>query len=72
MTGFFGDSIRFRSNESVVKELLALKSLEKQRKGQIIVFFIDDNFAINPRGPSPSCERSLHGKRRFRGSRRLA
>ncbi len=49
MTGFFGDSIRFRSNESVVKELLMLKSLEKQQKGKIAVFFIDDNFAINPR-----------------------
>jgi len=33
VTGFFGDSIRFRTNE-------------KQR-GQIAVFFIDDNLAIN-------------------------
>jgi radical SAM superfamily enzyme YgiQ (UPF0313 family) len=49
VTGFFGDSIRFRSNQSVVNELLMLKSLEKQRKGRIAVFFIDDNFAINPR-----------------------
>src|SRR5207244_10230464 len=49
VTGFFGDSIRFRSNESVVSELLMLKSLEKQKKGQMVVFFIDDNFAINPR-----------------------
>src|SRR6202521_4462592 len=48
VTGFFGDSIRFRSNESVVNELLMLKSLEKQKKGKIVVFFIDDNFAINP------------------------
>ncbi|HEV2419251.1 MAG TPA: radical SAM protein, partial [Terriglobia bacterium] len=47
VTGFFGDSIRFRSNESVVKELLSLKSLEKKQKGKIAVFFIDDNFAIN-------------------------
>lgn len=47
VTGFFGDSIRFRSNESVVNELLRLKSLEKQRHGKIGVFFIDDNFAIN-------------------------
>ena len=47
VTGFFGDSIRFRSNESVVNELLMLKSLEKKQKGQIAVFFIDDNFAIN-------------------------
>ena len=49
VTGFFGDSIRFRSNESVVNELLALKSLEKRKKGKIAVFFIDDNFAINLR-----------------------
>jgi len=49
VTGFFGDTIRFRSNESVVNELLALKSLAKRRKGKIAVFFIDDNFAINPR-----------------------
>ncbi|HUI41653.1 MAG TPA: radical SAM protein [Terriglobia bacterium] len=49
VTGFFGDSIRFRSNESVVNELLLLKSLGKRRHGQIAVFFIDDNLAINPR-----------------------
>jgi radical SAM superfamily enzyme YgiQ (UPF0313 family) len=49
VTGFFGDSIRFRSNESVVNELLMLKALEKRQKGKVAVFFIDDNFAINPR-----------------------
>ena len=49
VTGFFGDSIRFRSNESVVDELLMLKALEKRQRGKIAVFFIDDNFAINPR-----------------------
>jgi radical SAM superfamily enzyme YgiQ (UPF0313 family) len=47
VTGFFGDSIRFRSNESVVNELLLLKARAKKEKGQIAVFFIDDNFAIN-------------------------
>ena len=47
VTGFFGDSIRFRSNESVVNELLTLKRLEKRQKGKIAVFFIDDNLAIN-------------------------
>jgi radical SAM superfamily enzyme YgiQ (UPF0313 family) len=47
VTGFFGDSIRFRSNESVVNELLLLKSRAKKELGQIAVFFIDDNFAIN-------------------------
>jgi radical SAM superfamily enzyme YgiQ (UPF0313 family) len=49
VTGFFGDAIRFRSNESVVRELLMLKALEKRQHGKIAVFFIDDNFAINPR-----------------------
>ncbi|MDM7921610.1 MAG: radical SAM protein [Pyrinomonadaceae bacterium] len=47
VTGFFGDSIRFRSNESVVEELLRLKARARQEKGQIAVFFIDDNLAIN-------------------------
>jgi radical SAM superfamily enzyme YgiQ (UPF0313 family) len=47
VTGFFGDSIRFRTNESVVEELLRLKSRALQNRGQIAVFFIDDNFAIN-------------------------
>ena len=47
VTGFFGDSIRFRTNESVVNELLLLKALEKERGGKIAVFFVDDNFAIN-------------------------
>jgi radical SAM superfamily enzyme YgiQ (UPF0313 family) len=49
VTGFFGDSIRFRTNESVVNELLLLKARAGSEKGQIAVFFIDDNFAINPR-----------------------
>src|SRR5690242_3563183 len=47
VTGFFGDSIRFRSNESVVNELLLLKARAREEHGQIAVFFIDDNFAIN-------------------------
>src|SRR5258707_9084404 len=47
VTGFFGDSIRFRTNESVVNELLLLKARAKKESGQIAVFFIDDNFAIN-------------------------
>ncbi|HEV2799087.1 MAG TPA: radical SAM protein [Pyrinomonadaceae bacterium] len=47
VTGFFGDSIRFRSNESVVDEILRLKARARKDGGQIAVFFIDDNFAIN-------------------------
>lgn len=47
VTGFFGDSIRFRSNESVVDELLRLKRRARRERGQIAVFFIDDNLAIN-------------------------
>jgi radical SAM superfamily enzyme YgiQ (UPF0313 family) len=47
VTGFFGDSIRFRTNESVIEELLRLKNRSRSEKGQIAVFFIDDNLAIN-------------------------
>lgn len=47
VTGFFGDSIRFRSNQSVVDELLRLKARAHSEDGQMVVFFIDDNFAIN-------------------------
>jgi len=47
VTGFFGDSIRFRTNDSVVEELLRLKARAKEERGQVAVFFIDDNLAIN-------------------------
>jgi radical SAM superfamily enzyme YgiQ (UPF0313 family) len=47
VTGFFGDSIRFRSNESVVDELLRLKARASSDGGKVAVFFVDDNFAIN-------------------------
>src|SRR5215510_12584701 len=47
VTGFFGDSIRFRSNQSVVNELLSLKRRARTEHGQMGVFFIDDNFAIH-------------------------
>jgi radical SAM superfamily enzyme YgiQ (UPF0313 family) len=47
VTGFFGDSIRFRTDESVVDEILRLKARAKKENGNIGVFFIDDNFAIN-------------------------
>jgi radical SAM superfamily enzyme YgiQ (UPF0313 family) len=47
VTGFFGDSIRFRSNESVVDEMLRLKARARKEGGQIAVSFVDDNLAIN-------------------------
>ncbi len=47
VTGFFGDSIRFRSNQSIVDELLRLKARARRTAGEIAVFFVDDNFAIN-------------------------
>jgi radical SAM superfamily enzyme YgiQ (UPF0313 family) len=47
VTGFFGDSLRFRSNESVVNEMLRLKRRARQDRGQVAIFFVDDNFAIN-------------------------
>jgi radical SAM superfamily enzyme YgiQ (UPF0313 family) len=47
VTGFFGKSIRFRSNESIVEEMLRLKARALSEGGKIAVFFVDDNFAIN-------------------------
>ena len=47
MTGFFGDSIRFRTNQSIVDELLKLKARAKTEGGLVSVFFVDDNFAIS-------------------------
>jgi radical SAM superfamily enzyme YgiQ (UPF0313 family) len=47
VTGFFGDSIRFRSNQSIVDEMLRLKARAQRTRGKIAVFFVDDNFAIN-------------------------
>jgi len=47
VTGFFGDSIRFRPNESIVEELLLLKARAGNSRGKVAVFFVDDNFAIN-------------------------
>src|SRR5205823_10330409 len=42
-----GDSIRFRTNQSIVQEMLMLKDRARASKGKIAVFFVDDNFAIN-------------------------
>lgn len=47
VTGFFGDSIRFRSNQSIVDELLRIKQRARDSHGRVAVFFVDDNFAIN-------------------------
>jgi radical SAM superfamily enzyme YgiQ (UPF0313 family) len=47
VTGFFGDSIRFRTNQSIVDEMLRLKERAKGSRGKVAVFFVDDNFAIN-------------------------
>jgi radical SAM superfamily enzyme YgiQ (UPF0313 family) len=47
VTGFFGRQLRFRSNESVIAELLVLKRRAKRERALVSVFFIDDNFAIN-------------------------
>jgi radical SAM superfamily enzyme YgiQ (UPF0313 family) len=47
VTGFFGDSIRFRSNQSIVEEMLRLKARSQRSRGKIAVFFVDDNLGIN-------------------------
>jgi radical SAM superfamily enzyme YgiQ (UPF0313 family) len=46
VTGFFGSHIRFRSNDSVIAELLKLKRIAARNRALVNVFFIDDNFAI--------------------------
>jgi radical SAM superfamily enzyme YgiQ (UPF0313 family) len=46
VTGYFGNSIRFRTNESVVDELLRLKARGAQTGCQFAVFFVDDNLSI--------------------------
>jgi radical SAM superfamily enzyme YgiQ (UPF0313 family) len=46
VTGFFGSHLRFRSNESVISELLTLKRVAARNRALVNVFFIDDNFAI--------------------------
>jgi radical SAM superfamily enzyme YgiQ (UPF0313 family) len=47
VTGFFGRQLRFRSNESVIAELLALKRVAARDRAMVSVFFVDDNIAIN-------------------------
>jgi radical SAM superfamily enzyme YgiQ (UPF0313 family) len=47
VTGFFGDSIRFRSNQSIVEEMLKIKERTRNTRGKAAVFFVDDNFAID-------------------------
>jgi len=47
VTGFFGDSIRYRSNRSIVEEMLKIKERARNTRGKVAVFFVDDNFAIN-------------------------
>ena len=47
VTGFFGTSVRFRSNDDVVAEILRLKAMARHNNGLVMIFFVDDNFAIN-------------------------
>jgi len=47
VTGFFGDSIRFRPNRGIVDEMLRIKERAAASRGKAAVFFVDDNFAIN-------------------------
>ena len=47
VTGFFGDSIRFRDDDNVIEELQRLEALARRDKAFVLACFIDDNFAIN-------------------------
>jgi radical SAM superfamily enzyme YgiQ (UPF0313 family) len=72
VTGFFGDSIRFRTNESVIEELMRLKARARRERGQIAVFFIDDNLAINVKRTKSLLRDIIARARNCRGSRRSA
>jgi radical SAM superfamily enzyme YgiQ (UPF0313 family) len=41
VTGYFGDSIRFRSNQSIVEEMLKIKQRAAGSRGKAAVFFVD-------------------------------
>src|SRR5258707_1281578 len=60
VTGFFGDSIRFRTNESVVNELLRLKARAREEGGQIAVFWIDDAAACDATVQKAGSRRAAH------------
>src|SRR5262245_46872170 len=47
VTGFFRDSVRFRTKQSAVDEQLLIKARAEKDKGSVSVFFIDDKSAIN-------------------------
>src|SRR3712207_5905244 len=47
VTGFFGDSIPFRTNAAVVDAILRLKERARREAGPGADFFQDDNLAIN-------------------------
>lgn len=47
VTGYFGGTVRFRSNQSIVAEMLRLKQRARRTRGKVAVFFVDDNFAID-------------------------
>lgn len=49
VTGFFGSRTRFRTVDNVVEELLLIQAVSKRDGAQPVVFFVDDNFAIDRR-----------------------
>jgi len=59
VTGFFGDSIRFRTNEKRRQRIAVVEGRARTENGQIAVFFIDDNFAINIKRPRKSLLRDI-------------
>ena len=73
VTGFFGDSIRFRTNESVVNELLLLKARAAKKKAARSRSF--SSTIISPstsNGRNRCCATSSRPTPRCIGSRRSA
>jgi len=49
VTGFFGGQVRFRTTDNVIEEIRRLKVLGRRENALMMVFFVDDNFAIDRR-----------------------
>jgi len=72
VTGFFGDSIRFRTNESVVSELLLLKARAKAKAARSLSFSSTTILPSTSSARNLCCATSSPRKRRCTGWRKSA
>ena len=72
VTGFFGDSIRFRTNESVVDELLRLKARAERKVDRSRYFLLTITSPLISSVQNRCCATSSPQTRRSTGRRRSA